>query len=149
MSRIRMTGYLLNLFSTPALWQAARCLAVAFVSALLVCQVALPALAQEPQPPGGGGGGAAAGLADLVKMAVDGLIVLAALAMTFAIAFTGVSSILAKMAGMPYAEANATMKIIGVVILFILTAFTIPLANAVIDAVMRYHSSEGIRVPSV
>ena len=58
-----------------------------------------------------------------------------------------VMSIFSKMAGMPYAEANATMKIIGVVILFIITAFAIPLSNAVIDAVMAYHSSESIRIP--
>jgi membrane protein insertase Oxa1/YidC/SpoIIIJ len=51
------------------------------------------------------------------------------------------------MAGMPYAEANATMKIIGVVMLFIITVFTIPLANAVIDAVMDYHSPESIHIP--
>jgi len=89
-----------------------------------------------------------AGLGNLVKMAVDGLIVVAALGMTFSIAFTGVMSIFSKMAGMPYAEANATMKIIGVVILFIITAFTIPLANSVIDAVMDYHSSEGVHIPS-
>jgi hypothetical protein len=118
-------------------------LVVAFVWALLACQIALPVLADD------GPGGPGEGLANLVKMAVDGLIILAALAMTFAIAFTGVMSIFAKMAGMPYAEANATMKIIGVVILFILTAFAIPLANAVIDAVMEYHSPEGIHVPSV
>jgi hypothetical protein len=123
--------------------QSARRLLVALISALLLCQVALPVQAQDPEP----GGGAAAGLANLVKMAVDGLIVLAALAMTFAIAFTGVMSIFSKMAGMPYAEANATMKIIGVVILFIITAFAIPLSNAVIDAVMAYHSSESIRIP--
>jgi len=122
--------------------QSARRLMVALVSALLLCQVALPVQAQDPEP-----GGAAAGLANLVKMDVDGLIVLAALAMTFAIAFTGVMSIFSKMAGMPYAEANATMKIIGVVILFIITAFAIPLSNAVIDAVMAYHSSESIRIP--
>ena len=42
---------------------------------------------------------------------------------------------------------KSKLKIIGIVILFILTAFTIPLANAVIDAVMQYHSSEGIRIP--
>ena len=120
-------------------------LIVSFILALLLCQVALPVLAQDPEP---GSSGAAAGLANLVKMAVDGLIVLAALAMTFAVAFTGVMSIFSKMAGMPYAEANATMKIIGVVILFILTAFAIPLANAVIDAVMQYHSPEGIHIPA-
>jgi uncharacterized membrane protein len=67
--------------------------------------------------------------------------------MAFAIAFTGATSVFAKMAGMPYAEANATMKIIGVVLLFILTVFAIPLANAVIDAVMQYHSAEGIHIP--
>ena len=133
-------------FGSPELWQSVRCLMVALVSALLLCQVALPVMAQDPEP---GGGGAAAGLANLVKMAVDGLIVLAALAMTFAIAFTGVMSIFSKMAGMPYAEANATMKIIGVVILFIITAFAIPLSNAVIDAVMAYHSSESIRIPGL
>ena len=130
----------------PALRRSMRCLAVACASALLLCQIALPVLAQEPEP--GGGSGAAAGLANLVKMGVDGLIILAALAMTFAIAFTSVMSIFSKMAGMPYAEANATMKIIGVVILFILTAFAIPLANAVIDAVMQYHSPEGIHIPA-
>ena len=119
-------------------------LIVSFILAGLLCQIALPVLAQDPEP---GSSGAAAGLANLVKMAVDGLIVLAALAMTFAVAFTGVMSIFSKMAGMPYAEANATMKIIGVVILFILTAFAIPLSNAVIDAVMAYHSSEGIHIP--
>ena len=132
----------LGLLDDGKLRQSIRHLAVATVSALLLCQFAPPVLAQDPGP-----GGAAAGLANLVKMAVDGLIVLAALAMTFAIAFTGVMSIFSKMAGMPYAEANATMKVIGIVILFILTAFTIPLANAVIDAVMQYHSSEGIRIP--
>ena len=128
----------------PTLRQAVRCLAVALVSALLLCQVAPPVLADD-----GPGDGPQAGLADLVKMAVDGLIILAALAMTFAIAFTGVSAIFAKMAGMPYAEATATMKIITVVVLFILTAFAIPLANAVIDAVMKYHSSEPVHVPDV
>lgn len=140
------TVQLLSLFGDQTLQRAVRCLAVAFISGLLLCQIAAPVLAQEPEP--GGGGGAAAGLANLVKMAVDGLIILAALTMTFAIAFTGVMSILSKMAGMPYAEANATMKIIGIVILFILTAFTIPLANAVIDAVMQYHSPEGIHIPA-
>ena len=116
---------------------------VAFISALILCQFATPVLADDE--PGDGGPGA--GLANLVKMAVDGLIVLAALAMAFAIAFTGVTSIFAKMAGSPYAEANATLKIIGVVILFILTAFAIPLANSVIDAVMEYHSPDGIHIP--
>lgn len=128
-----------ELLNDPVVRGAARRLGVAFVSALLLCQFAVPVLAD--------GGGPAEGLANLVKMAVDGLIILAALAMTFAIAFTGVTSIFAKMAGAPYAEANATTKIIGVVVLFILTAFTIPLANAVIDAVMAYHSSEGIHIP--
>jgi hypothetical protein len=137
---------LLSLLGDPALRRGVRCLALALVSALLLCQVAVPALAQEPDP--GGGSGAMAGLGNLVKMAVDGLIVIAALGMTFAIAFTGVMSIFSKMAGMPYAEANATMKIIGVVVLFIITAFTIPLSNSVIDAVMDYHSSESIHVPS-
>ncbi len=137
--------HLPDLFNDPALRHAVCCLALAFVSALLLCQMAVPVLAQELEP---GDGGPAAGLANLVKMAVDGLIVLAALAMTFAIAFTGVTSIFSKMAGMPYAEATATMKIIGVVVLFIVTAFTIPLANAVIDAVMEYHSPEGIHIPS-
>jgi hypothetical protein len=131
-----------SLLGDPALRQAARRLGVALVSALLLCQMALPVLADDEPP------GPMVGLADLVKMAVDGLIILAALGMTFAIAFTGVMSIFSKMAGMPYAEANATMKIIGVVILFILTAFAIPLANAVIDAVMKYHSPEGIHIPS-
>ena len=135
---------MLGLLSSRELRQLMQRLLVALISALLLCQVALPVQAQDPEP----GGGAAAGLANLVKMAVDGLIVLAALAMTFAIAFTGVMSIFSKMAGMPYAEANATMKIIGVVILFILTAFAIPLANAVIDAVMQYHSPEGIHIPA-
>ena len=135
--------WFLGLLGDPKLQQPIRRLTVATVSALLLCQFALPVLAQDPGPEGG----AAAGLANLVKMAVDGLIILAALAMTFAIAFTGVMSIFSKMAGMPYAEANATMKVIGIVILFILTAFTIPLANAVIDAVMQYHSSEGISIP--
>ena len=137
--------HLLGLFNDPILRRAMRCLALAFVSALLLCQIAIPVLAQEPDP--GDGGGAMAGLGNLVKMAVDGLIILAALAMTFAIAFTGVMSIFSKMAGMPYAEANATMKIIGVVMLFIITVFTIPLANAVIDAVMDYHSPESIHIP--
>jgi cytochrome bd-type quinol oxidase subunit 2 len=114
---------------------------VASTWALTLCQLALPVLAD------GGPGGPAEGLANLVKMAVDGLIVLAGLAMAFAIAFTGATSVFAKMAGMPYAEANATMKIIGVVLLFILTVFAIPLANAVIDAVMQYHSAEGIHIP--
>ena len=131
-----------GLLGDPKLQQPIRRLALATVSALVLCQFAPPVLAQDPGP-----GGAGAGLANLVKMAVDGLIVLAALAMTFAIAFTGVMSIFSKMAGMPYAEANATMKVIGIVILFILPAYTIPLANAVIDAVMQYHSSEGIRIP--
>ena len=117
-------------------------LIVTLTAVLLVCQVAQPVLADDPEP-----GGAGAGLANLVKMAVDGLVVLAALVMTFAIAFTGVMSILARMAGAPYAEATATMKIIGIVILFILTAFTIPLANAVIDAVMQYRSPESIHIP--
>jgi hypothetical protein len=131
-----------SLLGDPALQQAARRLGVALVSALLLCQMALPVLADDEPP------GPMVGLADLVKMSVDGLIILAALGMTFAIAFTGVMSIFSKMAGMPYAEANATMKIIGVVILFILTAFAIPLSNAVIDAVMKYHSSEGIHIPN-
>jgi hypothetical protein len=128
----------------PGLRRIGYRLFVTFIAALLLCQIASPVLAD-----GGPGGGAMAGLASLVKMAVDGLIVLAALAMTFAIAFTGVMSIFSKMAGMPYAEANATMKIIGVVILFIITAFAIPLANAVIDNVMEYHSPEGIHIPNV
>jgi hypothetical protein len=123
------------MFRKPTVYR----LFVALISALTLCQFATPVMA---------GGGPMEGLANLVKMAVDGLIILAALAMTFAIAFTGVTSIFAKMAGSPYAEANATLKIIGVVILFILTAFAIPLANAVIDAVMAYHSSEGIHIPS-
>ena len=135
---IRFTGIL----SSLTLARFERCAVTACVSALLLCQVPLSVLADD-----GPGGGAGAGLANLVKMAVDGLIVLAALAMTFAVAFTGVTSIFAKMAGTPYAEATATLKIIGVVILFILTAFTIPLANAVIDAVMAYHSPEGIHIP--
>ena len=141
-TKMRIIHYL---FGDPTLQLSVRCLAVAFVSALLLCQIALPVLAQEPDP--GGGSGVAGGLASLVKMAVDGLIIVAALAMTFAIAFTGVMSIFSKMAGMPYAEANATMKIIGVVILFIITVFTIPLSNAVIDAVMNYRSTEGIHIP--
>jgi heme/copper-type cytochrome/quinol oxidase subunit 2 len=131
---------IVGLFRDPVLRRAMRCLFVATVSVLLVCQIAPPALAQ----------GQADGnpLASLVKLAVNGLIIVAALLMTFAIAFTGVMSMMARMAGMPYAEANATMKIIGIVILFIIVAFAIPLSNAVIDNVMEYHSNEDIRVPS-
>lgn len=121
------------------------------VIALLLCQVALPVSANGDGPgdggDGGGGGGIGQGLASLVKMAVDALIVVGGLALAFAIAFTGVSTIFAKMAGMPYAEAQATMKIIGVVIAFIVTAFAIPVANAVIDNVMEYQSGESIHVP--
>lgn len=137
MSGIRVKFIRLHgLLGDPALQRAVRRLALASVSALLLWQT-------------GCTGEMATGLGNLVKMAVDGLIILAALAMTFAIAFTGVMGIFAKMAGMPYAEATATMKVIGVVILFILTAFTIPVANAVIDAVMEYRSPEGIHIPDM
>jgi hypothetical protein len=132
---------LANTIHDPQLQAVTRRVVMAVLAALLICQVAVPVRADE------GPGGIGQGLASLVKMAVDALIVVGGLALAFAIAFTGVSTIFAKMAGMPYAEANATMKVIGVVIAFVLTAFAIPVANAIIDNVMQYRSSEGIHVP--
>lgn len=144
MTRARTTYVrLVSLFHDPELQGVARRLTLAVLAALLMCQVASPVSAQE------GPGGIGQGLASLVKMAVDAMIVVGGLALAFAIAFTGVSTIFAKMAGMPYAEANATMKVIGVVIAFVLTAFAIPVANAIIDNVMSYRSSEGIHVPGM
>jgi len=94
------------------------------------------------------GGNVGAGLAELTKLAVDALIVGAALIMVLALAFSGVAGQIGAMAGMPYAQATAITRIAAVVGFFLLVVFAIPLANSIIDNVMKYKSNEGIHVPS-
>ncbi|TET50648.1 MAG: hypothetical protein E3J64_07925 [Anaerolineales bacterium] len=77
-------------------------------------------------------------LVGLTKKVVSGLIILSALVMTIAIAAGSFRGILSRAAGMPYAQAQAWMMLVDVVILFILAAFAIPLSNGVIDAVTGY-----------
>jgi Na+/phosphate symporter len=115
---------------------------LALTCAAMLCQMATPVLAAPHPDP-------ISGLAKLVKAAVNLLIILTGLGMVFTIAFTGATATIAKMAGAPYAEANATLKIIGVVVCFCLTAFSIPLANAIIDNIMAdgSYTSEDIHVP--
>ena len=110
-----------------------------------------PAYAQDPgegtDPGGGGGGDIGTGLATLTKIAVDALIVLAALVMTVGLAFSGVGGQMAAMAGVPHAQASAIMRIAALVGFFLLTVFTIPLANAVIDNVGKFKSTDAIHIP--
>ena len=108
-----------------------------------------PAYAQDPgegtDP--GGGGDIGTGLATLTKIAVDALIVLAALVMTVGLAFSGVGGQVAAMAGVPHAQASAIMRIAALVGFFLLTVFTIPLANAIIDNVGSFKSTDAIHIP--
>ena len=108
-----------------------------------------PAYAQDPgegtDP--GGGDDIGTGLATLTKIAVDALIVLAALVMTVGLAFSGVGGQVAAMAGVPHAQASAIMRIAALVGFFLLTVFTIPLANAIIDNVGKFKSTDAIHIP--
>lgn len=108
-----------------------------------------PAYAQDPgegtDP--GGGDDIGTGLATLTKIAVDALIVLAALVMTVGLAFSGVGGQVAAMAGVPHAQASAIMRIAALVGFFLLTVFTIPLANAIIDNVGSFKSTDAIHIP--
>jgi len=110
-----------------------------------------PAYAQDPgegtDPGAAGGDDIGTGLATLTKIAVDALIVLAALVMTVGLAFSGVGGQVAAMAGVPHAQASAIMRIAALVGFFLLTVFTIPLANAIIDNVGRFKSTDAIHIP--
>lgn len=97
----------------------------------MVLQWSVPAFAA------GGVAQDAGWLAGLVKKAVHGIIILTGLIMVFAIAFAGFKGVLGKLAGAPYAEANAIMTVIGVVLMFLLTIGAIPLSNAIINSVME------------
>lgn len=97
----------------------------------MVLQWSVPAFAAGPVAQDAGW------LAGLVKKAVHGIIILTGLIMVFAIAFAGFKGVLGKLAGAPYAEANAIMTVIGVVLMFLLTIGAIPLSNAIINSVME------------
>jgi hypothetical protein len=93
-------------------------------------------------------GGIGEGLAALVKKVIDGMIIAGGIVLAFFVAFTNLSAIIARGAGMPHVEANATIKIISLVALFGFLVFSIAIANAVIDGIMAYHTDEAIHVPT-
>jgi hypothetical protein len=99
--------------------------------AVMICQWAQPALAA----PAAGSDDPGGKLADLAAAAVQGLIVLSGLVLMIAFAAGGFQGILGRVAGLPYAQANAWMMILDVVVLFVLVAFSKPLAEAIVNAV--------------
>ena len=96
---------------------------------------------------GGGGSSIGSGLASLTKLAVDALIVIAALILALGFAFSGVSAQIGALAGLPYAQATAITRIAAIIGFFLLVVFSIPFANAVIDNVSKYRSNEAIHLP--
>jgi len=115
---------------------------VVLVLLLYLMQAVSPALAAD-------GGGIAGGIAALVKKVIDAMIIAGGIALAFFIAFTNLSAMVARGVGMPYVEANATLKIISLVVLFGFLVFSIAITNAIVDGIMAYHSNEPIKVPSV
>ena len=95
----------------------------------------------------GAGGGIGSGLAQLTKMAVDALIVAGALIMALGFAFSGVSGQIGAMSGMPYAQATAITRVVALIGFFLFIVFAIPFANAIIDNVSKFKSSDSIHLP--
>jgi hypothetical protein len=118
------------------------------INAALLLLCLLPALLLAPgatlaQDGGGGGsgddgggvGGITSAIADLAKLAIDLLIVIAGVLMAVGIATNFIQGQLSATFGNTMGLSNAWVRIFGVVACFIGVALAIPIANAIIDAV--------------
>ncbi|MBU1749790.1 MAG: hypothetical protein KKA73_19060 [Chloroflexi bacterium] len=150
MTTLRITGRSLWLAATrPVFW---RILFLFLVVGLPLIRPAGAALAQTPVPPAGGGGGSGlagitTSLANMGKIFVDFLIGVAAILLAIGLATGFVQGQAATMFGMPHALASTWMKLAGIVICFIGAILSIAVANAIIDAMSGFQSSDGIHIP--
>ena len=118
-----------------------------FMRRMTILTVVVMTLLLTPTAYAQGGGGVGNGLAQLTKLAIDALIVAGALIMALGFAFSGVSGQIGAMSGMPYAQATAVTRIAALIGFFLLIVFAIPFANAIIDNVSKFKSSDNIHLP--
>ena len=116
-------------------------LAAVVVSLLMA---SAPALAAGPAD----AGGVAQGLADLAKKIVDGFIIAGGILLAVLWGYNALKGLVARGFGSALAESQVFMTLFTTAVLFIFLVFTIPTVNALVDAVMKYHSPGGIHVPT-
>ena len=85
----------------------------------------------------GSGGNLGTGMAELAKMAVDALIVLGALLLALGFAVSGVSAQVGSLLGLPGVQAKMLARLFGLVAAFLATVLAIPVANTVIDTLLK------------
>mgnify|MGYP000681001099 CR=1 FL=1 len=88
------------------------------------------------------------GLADLAKKVIDGMIIVGGILVALLWGYNWLRGLVARGFGSALAESNSFMTVFTTAVLFIFLVFTIPAVNAFIDAVMKYHSAEGIHIPT-
>jgi len=93
-------------------------------------------IAQQVAGKVGSGANLGAGAADLVKLVVDAIIVLGALLLTLGLAVAGVGSQMAALLGLPRQQSELLQRLLWLVGSFVVIVATVPLANAMIDALV-------------
>jgi hypothetical protein len=85
----------------------------------------------------GAGTDLAGGMAGVIKLAVDALMLLGALVLALGLAVGGVGGQLASMLGLPRAQSVLLARMVALVVSFAVIAATVPLANTVIDTLVH------------
>ena len=124
------------LLGSPSTGQAARGRVIVLALTLAVAALATPA-AREVAHAVVNSANVGAGMAHLVKLIVDALIVLGALLLALGFAAAGVGAQVAALSGLPRQQAELLMRLLWLVASFVVIVAAIPLANAMIDAVVH------------
>jgi hypothetical protein len=134
----------------PAFW---RILILGLVIGLSFMLPAGSALAQGPTPPPGGGGssgglsGITTSMANIAKLLIDFLIGIGAILMAVGFATGFIQGQVSAALGMPHAMASMWMRVGGMIVCFVGLLFAVPIANAFIDGMSGFRSTDPIHLP--